>query len=275
LKKTAPPATAFAIGAHPDDIEFYMAGTLLLLKEAGFQIHYLTLSSGSCGSLTTGPAKLCAIRRRESQHAARILDAVYHASITNDLEVFYDLRTLRKVAALIRDVRPSIILTHPPQDYMEDHTNTCRLVVTAAFARGMPNFRTSPVRRAGDGEVTIYHAMPHSLRDPLRRPVVPDCFVNTTSVHARKREALAAHESQKAWLDASQGFDSYLITMDEFSREVGRMSEHFEHAEGWRRHLHVGFSATDSDPLRQILGNTYVENTKHQTTENNQITNTG
>lgn len=265
MKKAAPRATAFAIGAHPDDIEFYMAGTLLLLKDAGFQIHYLTLSSGSCGSLTIRPAKLRAIRRRESQQAATILDAVHHASITDDLEVFYDLRTLRKVAAIIREVRPSIILTHPPQDYMEDHTNTCRLVVTAAFARGMPNFRTSPARRAGDGEVTIYHAMPHSLRDPLRQPVMPDCFVNTASVHARKREALAAHESQKAWLDASQGFDSYLITMDDLSLEVGRMSERFEHAEGWRRHLHVGFSAVDSDPLRKILGDNYVENTQHQT----------
>jgi LmbE family N-acetylglucosaminyl deacetylase len=242
-----------------------MAGTLLLLKEAGFQIHYMTLSSGSCGSLTIGPAKLRAIRRRESQRAAAILEAVYHRSLTDDLEIFYDLRTLRNVAAVVREVRPSIILTHPPQDYMEDHTNTCRLVVTAAFARGMPNFRTSPARRAGDAEVTIYHAMPHSLRDPLRRPVVADSFVNTASVHARKREALAAHESQKAWLDASQGFDSYLITMDELSREVGRMSGRFEHAEGWRRHLHVGFSATESDPLRQILGNNYVENAKHQT----------
>ena len=253
-------ASAFAIAAHPDDIEFYMAGTLLLLKEIGFEIHYMTVSSGSCGSLTTRPAKLRAIRRKESERAAAILEAQHHPSLTDDLEIIYDLRTLRKLAAIVRQVRPSVILTHAPQDYMEDHTNTCRLAVTAAFARGMPNFRTSPSRSVVDIEVTIYHAMPHSLRDPLRRPVMPDAFVNTTSVHACKREALSAHESQKAWLDASQGFDSYLITMDEISREVGRMSGRFEHAEGWRRHLHVGFSAKESDPLQALLGDKYLVN---------------
>jgi LmbE family N-acetylglucosaminyl deacetylase len=256
---TRPPA-AFAIAAHPDDIEFYMAGTLLLLREAGFAIHYMTLSSGSCGSLTIGPAKLRKIRRLESQRAAAIMDAAYHPSLADDLEIFYDLRTLRKLAAIVRQVAPSVILTHSPQDYMEDHTNTCRLAVTAAFARVMPNFRTAPTRQPVQTDVTIYHAMPHSLRDPLRRPVVPDFFVDTTSVHAVKRDALAAHESQKAWLDASQGMDSYLIAMDNLSLELGRMSGEFEHAEGWRRHLHVGFSSTDTDPLQTILGANYLPN---------------
>ena len=237
-----------------------MAGTLLRLKEAGFALHYMTLSSGSCGSLTIGAAKLRGLRKRESQKAAAILGAVHHPSLADDLEIFYDLRTLRKLAAIVREVAPSVILTHAPHDYMEDHTNTCRLAVTAAFARGMPNFRTTPARRAIGGEVTVYHAMPHSLRDPLRQPVAPDCFVDTTSVHGVKREALAAHASQKEWLDASQGMDSYLVAMDDFSRAIGRMSGRFEHAEGWRRHLHVGFSAQDMDPLRQIPGDRYLSN---------------
>jgi N-acetylglucosamine malate deacetylase 1 len=102
--------------------------------------------------------------------------------------------------------------------------------------------------------------MPHSLRDPLRQPVAPDCFVDTTAVHATKREALAAHESQKAWLDASQGMDSYLVAMDDFSRQLGRMSGRFSHAEGWRRHLHVGFSATEIDPLRAALADNCLVN---------------
>ena len=64
--------------------------------------------------------------------------------------------------------------------------------------------------------------------------------MNTTPVHATKRRALAAHESQKHWLDVSQGMDSYLISMDNASREVGKLSGKFEFAEGWRRHLHLG-----------------------------------
>ena len=54
--------------------------------------------------------------------------------------------------------------------------------------------------------------------------------------------------------------DSYLVAMDSLSLEVGRMSGEFEHAEGWRRHLHVGFSATDTDPLQSILRDNYLEN---------------
>lgn len=131
--------------------------------------------------------------------------------------------------------------------------NTCRLAVTAAFSRGMPNFRTTPARPAIEGDVTVYHAMPHGLRDGLRRRIVPGLFVNTTNVHTTKREALAAHVSQKAWLDASQGMDSYLIAMDEMSAAVGKMSRRFKHAEGWRRHLHLGFSGENHRPLENAL----------------------
>lgn len=255
-----PGRRALAIGAHPDDIEFYMAGTLALLKQAGYEIHYLTLASGSCGSVTLTAAQTRAVRRREAQEAARLLGARWHPGFVDDLEILYSLDLLRRLAAVVREVAPTILLTHSPQDYMEDHTNTCRLAVTAAFARGMPNFRTQPARPAIEGSVTIYHAMPHGLRDPLGRRVIPGAFVDTSSVHALKRQALAAHVSQKAWLDASQGMDSYLRAMDELSRAVGRMSGRFEHAEGWRRHLHLGFCGPEDDPLRDALGPRYLVN---------------
>jgi LmbE family N-acetylglucosaminyl deacetylase len=251
---------ALAIAAHPDDIEFYMAGTLLLLKGAGWEIHYLNLSSGNCGSTVMSPAKTRATRRVEARRAARILGARWHPPICDDLEILYDLKTLRRLAAIVRDVKPSIVLTHSPQDYMEDHMNTCRLAVTAAFSRGMPNFRTTPARPAIEGDVAVYHAMPHGLRDGLRRVVIAGAFVNTTSVHPTKREALTAHASQKAWLDASQGMDSYLLAMDAMSRAVGRMSHRFPHAEGWRRHLHLGFSSAETDPLGTALGKSYLVN---------------
>ena len=48
--------------------------------------------------------------------------------------------------------------------------------------------------------------------------------------------------------------DSYLVSMDDFAREVGKLSGQFEFAEGWRRHLHLGFSAKDHDPLKEALG---------------------
>jgi LmbE family N-acetylglucosaminyl deacetylase len=249
---------AFAIGAHPDDIEFLMAGTLILLRDAGWDIHYLNLSSGNLGSLTLSAAQTARVRRREARAAARLLGATWHRPMCDDLQIFYDDRTLRRLCAIIRSVRPSVILTHSPQDYMEDHMNTSRLAVTAAFARGAKNYRTRPARQSYLEPLTVYHASPHGLRDQLWHVITPHAFVNTTSVHDTKREALACHASQREWLDATQGFDSYLGAMDEFSRELGRMSGRFSHAEGWRRHSHLGFCDEDADPLKDAIAEKYL-----------------
>jgi LmbE family N-acetylglucosaminyl deacetylase len=167
---------ALAIVAHPDDIEFYAAGTLLLLREAGWAIHSLNVADGDCGSMTMSREETSRIRAREARTAAGILGAEFHESLATDLLIFYEERLLRRVAAVVRRARPRIVLTHSPEDSMEDH-----------------------------------------------------------------------------WLDASQGMDSYLDAGDEMSRRVGRMSGRFEHAEGWRRHLHLGFSASEQDPLADAL----------------------
>jgi LmbE family N-acetylglucosaminyl deacetylase len=252
--------TAIAIGAHPDDIEFYMAGTLLLLKQAGWNIHYFNIANGSCGSQVYNARQARAIRRAEARRAAGILGAHWHASVCDDLEIFYELRLLRRVAAVIRAVKPAIILTHPPVDYMEDHTNACRLVVSAAFAHAMPNFRSVPPRPTADYDTTIYHCIPHSMRDPLRRLVVPEIFVNTASVLDIQCAALAEHKSQQAWLDATQGLDSMNAKLREMAGLVGQRSKKFKFAEGWRRHLHYGFSAEEVDPLRAALGREFLLN---------------
>ena len=246
--------SAIAIAAHPDDIEFVMAGTLLLLKQRGWEIHYFNLSTGNCGSVRYNDAQTRRWRLAEAKRAANVLGAHFHPPIADDLEIFYDIKLLRRVAAVIREAKPSIVLTHSPQDYMEDHMNTSRLAVTAAFARGMPNFWTAPRREAVQGEVTVYHAMPHGHCDGLRQKILAELFVNTASVHATKLAALAEHRTQQEWLDVSQGLNSYLRAMEDASRAVGKMSRRFKYAEGWRRHSHLGFSAEESDPLREALG---------------------
>src|SRR5206468_9230741 len=203
------------------------------------------------------------VRRREARCSARMLGAHWHRPLCDDLEVMYEIRLLRRLAGVIRAVKPTIVLTHSPQDYMEDHMNTCRLAVTAAFARGMPNFQTIPARRAIENPVTVYHAMPHGLCDGLRVRIIPEIFINTTPVHETKRDALACHRSQKEWLDVSQGLDSYLKAMDGMSLTLGKMSRRFRHAEGWRRHSPLGFCAPQADPLREALANGYKRNRKY------------
>jgi LmbE family N-acetylglucosaminyl deacetylase len=157
----------------------------------------------------------------------------------------------------VRRVRPAIILTHPPQDYMEDHMTTCRLVITGAFARGIPNFRSIPARAPTLDPLTLYHSMPHGLRDPLRGEWKPEAWVNTTSVQRERLAALACHRSQHEWLDASQGMNSYVASAAAEARELGGRSKKFTHAEGWTRHLHPGFGAESDDPLREALGRGY------------------
>lgn len=254
---------ALAIAAHPDDIEFVMSGTLLRLKAAGYETHYLNLADGCCGSMTEGRARTRARRKREAQAAARVLGATFHPGCCADAEIFYDKRTLARVAATVRAVRPSIVLTHSLEDYMEDHTNTARLAVTATFVRGMPNFPTRPARRPYEGDTIVYHALPHGLRDAMGRRLAAETFVDVTDVQPARRAALAEHRSQQSWLDATQGMSSYLRTLDELSAAVGKMSKVFRLAEGWRRHNPLGFGAADADPLREALGKHAAANPRY------------
>ena len=245
--------TALAVGCHPDDIEFMMSGTLFLLRDAGWEIHYVNVANGSCGTDRYPADQIIRIRNSEAVNAASVLGAVFHESFVNDLEVFYEQDLIRKVTGLIREVRPDIVLTQSLEDYMEDHMNTARVAVTAAFCRGIPNYPSIPARPMWGGNLMIYHATPHILTDSMRRPIKPEMFVDVTPVLLRKREMLSKHASQKEWLDHSQGFDSYLATMEALAASVGRESGRFTYAEGWRRHSHVGFSARDGNPLADAL----------------------
>lgn len=250
--------TVFAVHSHPDDIEFTMAGTLFLLAERGCEIHYMNLSNGGCGSMEYPPEETKEMRRREGLAAADYLGATFHGSLVNDMEVFYEKETLRRLASVMREVGPDIVLTSSPQDYMEDHMNACRLAVSAAFILGFPNYETEPPRQAVDKDVVVYHAMPHGLRDGLRNPIFADYYVDIGGVIPQKTAMLACHASQKEWLDRTQGFDSYLDTMKSMAREVGSMSGTFDYAEGWRRHSHLGFSRVEMDPLTDLLDEALV-----------------
>jgi LmbE family N-acetylglucosaminyl deacetylase len=246
--------TALAIVAHPDDIEFGMAGTLLLLKDRGFDTHFWNLANGCYGSMVHDKAAITRIRAEEARAAAALAGATIHPAIADDLAIFHTPELIAKVTGVVREVKPHIILTHSPQDYMEDHMNAARLAVTGAFIRAAPNYASDPPRPAWPGDTVIYHAMPHGLRGPLRQPVRAGLYVDIGDVLARKAALLAEHKSQQDWLDATQGMGSMVEEMQRFSESVGKLSGRFAHAEGFRRHLHFGFGPEAYDPLRDALG---------------------
>lgn len=248
--------TALAVGAHPDDVEFMMAGTLSLLAKAGFEPHILTVANGSCGTAEYGEAEIIRIRRKEATAAARLMGATYHRGLVNDLMVYYEDALVRKACAVIREVKPTIILLPSLNDYMEDHMISGRVIVTAAFCRGMMNYFTLPKRPVTFQDVYLYHAQPHCNRDGMRQIVLPDLCVDVTSEIDLKENMLRCHASQKHWLDVSQGHDSYLKAMRDINAETARLAKlkGVKYVEGFRQHNHMGLSARDRDILRDLLG---------------------
>jgi len=249
------PKVALAAGAHPDDVEFSMAGTLALLADAGYECHILTVGNGNCGTAQHTHTEIVRLRRAEAERAAALIGATYHPGLANDIEIWYNEDLLRRVTAIVRDVAPEIVLLPSPHDYMEDHQNTCRLLVSACFCRGMRNWLSVPPREPTLQDVHLYHANPYGNCDALRQPVVPSLFVDVSDKIGVKEEMLRCHATQKEWLDVSQGQDSYLVAMRDLCAEVGRLSPRpMSYAEGFRQHLHLGFSAADGDRLSEVLG---------------------
>ncbi len=244
---------AMAIACHPDDIEFGMAGTLLRLQQAGYEIHYMNIANGSLGSEKYDRQTLVEMRRNEAMEACKLAGFHYHESICDDLEVFYNQELFGKLVPEVRDVKPSIVLTHGPYDYMEDHVNAGRLAVSACFCRGMGNAKCSRYAEKFDDPITVYHSMPHSLSDGLRRPVIPGIFVDISSVIEMKKQMLACHKSQQSWLDVSQGNNQYIQDLVDRGTYFGKMSKRYNYAEGWIRHNHLGFCPADADPIMETL----------------------
>ncbi len=246
--------SVLAIAAHPDDIEFLMAGTMLQLKQRGWDLHYLNIANGCCGSMETDREETARIRLEEAKRAAQIMGAKFYAPIADDMAIFYTPELLAKVAAIVRQANPQILLTHAPSDYMEDHENACRLAVSAAFIKFSPNFRCDPPTDSVTGDIAVYHAQPHGNCTTTLQPVVPEFIVDCTQVTEVKRKALEQHQSQQNWLDSTQKMNSYVQSMIDTSRFMGDMSNGgITYGEGWRRHLHYGFGPKEFDPLRDAL----------------------
>jgi len=245
---------ALAVAAHPDDIAIDMAGTLLHLKKKGWELHCVTLASGSGGSSTLDAKEIVKIRRQEEEEACKELGATYHPGFVNDYEIIYSTPLLHKVAALIRKVAPDIILTQNISDYMADHSNTASVTISAAFAKGHRNFPTDPPTPPINKDVALYIAQPYGNRDQFRRWVMPEIYVDIKPVEKEKEKVLRRHKSQVEEFAKDAGDKDALVNnMRQFCKEVGDWSKRYEIAEGWRRHSHLGYAKKEIDPLGEAL----------------------
>ena len=201
-----------AIHAHPDDVEFQCAGTLILLREAGHQVTIATMTPGDCGSAVHDAEAISAIRRDEARAAAAMIGADYLCLEFRDLAVFNDDDSRRRVTEVLRRTRPDLILTAPPVDYIVDHEMTSLLVRDACFAAPCPNYATRqwepapPLARIPH----LYFVDPLEGADRDGERVRVGFHVDVSRVFATKREMLACHASQRDWLLRQHGIDEYL-----------------------------------------------------------------
>ena len=110
---TLPSKIALSILAHPDDAEFLCAGTLIRLKDMGWEIHIASLTPGDCGTMTSSRWAISSIRTREAARSASMIAGTYHCLDERDVMVCYDKQTIQKVIDLFRKVAPSEMVRLP------------------------------------------------------------------------------------------------------------------------------------------------------------------
>lgn len=246
--------TILSILAHPDDAEFLCAGTLIRLqREHGWEVHIASLTAGDCGSVEHPADEISRIRRGEATQAAERIGGEYHCLNERDLLIFYNEQALEKVTRLVRRVRPAVILTHSPADYMLDHEMTSTLVRGAAFGAPIPNFKAE--RDLGPplaGIPHLYYCDPIEGKDALGREVTPGFCIDISSVIDLKTDMLACHASQRDWLMKHHGMDEYTRAMRGWAAERGRQAG-VAYAEGFRQHL--GHSYPQDNLLEALLKN--------------------
>jgi len=242
--------TVLSLGAHPDDAEFFCAGTLALLRKKGWQIHIATMTPGDCGTVQYSREEISNIRKAEAAKAVSMLDGSYHCLECDDIFIMYDRSTLLKAIELLRRVRPTIVFTTSPSDYMVDHEVASRLAKTACFSCGVVNIATLGAEPF-EPIPYLYYMDPAEHKDKLGNEIKPGMIVDISGVMDVKERMLCCHESQRHWLLTHHGMDEYVNMMkvccEKRGREIGCGS-----GEGFRQHL--GHAYPQDNILRAELG---------------------
>lgn len=172
-----------AIAAHRDDVELRAGGTLIRLVDQGYRVGVVDLTAGEAG--TAGSA---ALRAREAEQAARIMGVV-HRECLNLPDAALDSRdrqALRRVAEVIRRLRPALLVAPWVETRHPDHREASHLITDAVFFAGMKKFEAQ--------------GNPHRPDDlwffPMRSPFEPSVIVDITESFARKQQAVGAYGSQ-------------------------------------------------------------------------------
>jgi LmbE family N-acetylglucosaminyl deacetylase len=212
-----------AVMPHPDDCEILCAGTLIRLRQCGCEIHIATMTPGDKGSATLPRAEIATIRRGEARAGAQAIGANGYACLEfADLEICFDNDARARVAGLLRAVKPNVVFTTPPVDYMFDHEITSRLVRDACFNAAVPNYETANEETPISHVPLLYYTDAIGGHDLYGDPARIDCVVDISAQIEQKAAALACHDSQRAWLRQQHGIDEYIDAMRRWGAQRGQ-----------------------------------------------------
>jgi LmbE family N-acetylglucosaminyl deacetylase len=109
-----------ALGAHPDDLEIFVFGTLLAWKAQGADLALAVATDGAAGGQQP-PDALRVTRRAEAETAAALLDAAPRFLGFPDGQLLPDRPLIDALRALLATELPDLVVTHAPNDYHADH----------------------------------------------------------------------------------------------------------------------------------------------------------
>jgi LmbE family N-acetylglucosaminyl deacetylase len=178
-----------AVVAHPDDAEYYCAGTLARARSDGAAIGLCVLCRGDKGQPSQRISDLAALRREEMVAAAELLGATLLVGEFGDGELLDRPAERKKVIELFCTFRPTLVLAHSAADYHADHRAAAALADAASW------FCTS---RGHEAAVPALQTQPALWwMDTMNMMAFePDVYIDVSEYVDLKRRMLACHKSQ-------------------------------------------------------------------------------
>lgn len=178
------PLDLLAIMAHPDDAELLCGGALAKAAALGDRVGILDLTRGEVGSSGSGE-----IRAEEAVRSAKLLGlAVRRNAGLHDSGLINDDASRSIVVGLIRELRPSVIVTHWREGRHPDHRVAAQLAYDASFLSALKNYDAPGDAHRPD---KVVHCL--LFREDVPRP---SFVVDITDHIDTKMTAVACFESQ-------------------------------------------------------------------------------
>jgi LmbE family N-acetylglucosaminyl deacetylase len=191
------PHRALVIVAHPDDIDFGMAGTIATLTRKGVEVSYCLVTSGEAGPPDDADRDELRTRREAEQRSAASVVGVHDVRFLGypDGRVESGLILRRDLSRVIRDVRPDLVIAQSSDRVWDrvyfshpDHLAVGEATACAVY----PDSRN----RWSHVELLDEGLEPHAVARMWLIGLEPNLFVDITDVIDLKVQALLSHQSQ-------------------------------------------------------------------------------